>query len=110
VSIPPTSGLADIFQPAPPPPNHARVLNTTINKQKHEATFSFTASGTVAGFDCALIRPTTKGTRAPGAAVKFSACRSPKTYTQLKAGSYTFEVKAFNAGGFSNTAVKHFSI
>jgi len=36
----------------------------------------------------------------------FSACRSPKTYKQLKPGKHTFEVRAFNAAGADPTPAK----
>jgi hypothetical protein len=92
------------------PPHSAKILKAKINKQKHEATFTFSASGTVTGFDCALVPPTKKGKHHKKTKVKFGACRSPKTYKHLKQGKYTFEVKAFNTAGTSNTVIKHLSI
>jgi hypothetical protein len=92
------------------PPHGAKILKAKTNKKKHEATFRFRASGTVTGFDCALVPPTKKGKHHKKTKVNFSACRSPKTYKHLKHGKYTFEVKAFNTAGTSNTVIKHLSI
>jgi hypothetical protein len=92
------------------PPHSAKILKAKINKKKHEATFTFSASGTVAGFDCALVPPTKKGKHHKKTKVNFSACRSPKTYKHLKHNKYMFEVKAFNTAGTSNTVIKHLSI
>jgi len=92
------------------PPHSAKILKAKINKKKHEATFTFRASGTVTGFDCALVPPTKKGKHHKKTKVNLSACRSPKTYKHLKQGKYTFEVKAFNSAGTSNTVIKHLSI
>ncbi len=38
-------------------PHSAKILKAKIDKKKHEATFTFRASGTVTGLDCALFRP-----------------------------------------------------
>jgi predicted phage tail protein len=57
----------------------------------------------VSGFQCAL--------RKKGKSAKFSACKSPKAYSGLAAGTYTFLVRAFNLAGPDPTpATKTFTI
>ena len=87
------------------PPN-TEITEANIQSTKHEATFGFRAIGRADGFQCALVKHTAS-TPKPS----FSACRSPKTYQRLTAGTYTFEVRAFNAGGADPTpAKKQFTI
>ena len=98
--------------PPPPkttPPHNTTITSPTINKQKHTASFQFTASGTVTGFECGLIKPKKKHHKKPK--LKFSPCSSPKTYKHLGHGKYTFEVRAVNsAGPDPSPAVKQFKI
>jgi hypothetical protein len=75
------------------PPRHTRITHATVRKRKHSATFRFTATGTVKGFQCSLVRNTA------GSKPHFTPCRSPKTYTRLKNKRYTFEVRAVNLAG-----------
>ena len=71
---------------------------------RHTASFSFKALGIASGFQCALKK---KGGPAP----KFSSCRTPKGYTKLAAGTYTFLVRAVNSSGVDPTAAfKGFTI
>lgn len=95
-----------------PGPHNTKVTHAKINKTKHTASFTLTASGTVTGFQCALVKPTKKKEkhhRKPK--VVFSPCSSPKVYRHLKRGSYTFEVRAVNSTGHDPTpAIKRFAI
>jgi hypothetical protein len=80
-----------------------RITSSSIKQSKHSATFGFTATGLVSGFQCAL--------RKKGKSAKFSACKSPKAYSGLAAGTYTFLVRAFNLAGPDPTpATKTFTI
>jgi hypothetical protein len=71
------------------PPN-TKISKAKINSKLGRATFKFKAVGTASGFQCALA----KGHRKP----RFKKCKSPKTYTHLKTGRYTFEVRALDGG------------
>jgi hypothetical protein len=75
-------------------PPGAKITKAKISGKDHPATFSVKAIGTATAFQCALVKPS------------FSACRSPKTYKQLKPGTYTFEVRACNAAGVDPTPAK----
>jgi hypothetical protein len=80
-----------------------QITGTSINKSKHTAKFSFKASGTASGFQCAL--------RKRGHKASFSQCRSPATYKHLSPGSYTFLVRALNlAGSDRSPASKSFTM
>ena len=68
-----------------------KITSSTISKSKHTATFAFKAVGYGSGFECAL--------RKKGAKATFSPCSSPKSYKNLKSGSYTFLVRAVNPAG-----------
>ena len=96
----------------PPPitaksPSKTRIVKTKINK--HTASFTFTASGTVTGFQCALLPPKKKGHKSPK--LRFGACISPKAYKHLNHGRYKFEVRAVNSTGPDlKPAIKTFTI
>jgi hypothetical protein len=83
--------------------------NTTIgaamvHSKKGTATFKFDAVGAATGFQCTLVSKTQQKP-------KFKTCRSPKTYTPLTQGNYTFEVRALNAAGVDpSPATKAFRI
>jgi hypothetical protein len=99
--------------PTPTTPPHGTTISAAkVNKHKHRATFKFTASGTVTGFQCALVKSKKKkGKHHKKPKLVFSSCSSPKTYKHLKHGRYTFEVRAFNSAGPDPTpAVKRFKI
>ncbi|MGH2977978.1 MAG: InlB B-repeat-containing protein [Gaiellaceae bacterium] len=92
----------------PPPPNttppNTKIGKAKINSRKHQATFTFKATGSSSGFQCALV---SKKHQKP----KFARCRSPKTYKKLKRGKYSFEVRAVGAGGRDQSpAKKRFAI
>ena len=93
---------------APARPSHTKITKAKINARQHTASFGFSAHG-AKSFQCELIPPTKKGHKQPK--LKFSACRSPKTYTHLKAGKYTFLVRGVNATAADrHTASKTFTI
>ena len=92
-------GAAWVFVRQLPP--GTKITTAMISSKHHQATFTFKAIGTATGFQCALVRT-------PKAS--FSACRSPKTYTQLKPGKYTFEVRALSAAGHGTPAKRGFTI
>jgi hypothetical protein len=86
-----------------------KIAKSKISSTHRQATFSFKTIGSATGFQCALVE--TPKARHKKPKPSFSACRSPKTYKHLKAGKYTFEVRAFNAGGADPTpAEKSFTI
>ena len=88
------------------PPN-TKITKTTIDKSHRSAKFKFKALGTSKGFRCALVKAKKHKKPKP----HYSSCRSPKTYTGLAPGHYTFLVRAFNAGGPDPTpAKKSFSL
>jgi DNA-binding beta-propeller fold protein YncE len=88
--------------PAPPipkaPPPNTKITKTKINSAKRMATFKFKATGGSTGFQCALFKKHKKP--------KFKKCSSPKTYKQLKPGTYIFGVRAIGAGGPDPTPAK----
>jgi len=80
-----------IVKPPPKAPN-TQISRATISSAKHKATFRFKALGAATGFQCALVSSKHKKP-------KFKKCRSPTTYSPLKRGTYTFEVRAINVAG-----------
>jgi hypothetical protein len=78
-------------------PSHTRIVKAKINQKKHTASFTFTASGKVTGFQCALLPPKTNGHKRPK--LRLRACTSPSIYGHLEQGRYTFEVRAVNSIG-----------
>jgi hypothetical protein len=90
-------------------PPHTTIIKAKINKKKHTASFTFTASGTVTGFQCALLPPKKKGHKR--ATLRFGTCTSPKGYKHLSHGGYKFEVRAVNSTGPDlKPAIKTFTI
>jgi len=94
--------------PTPPPAPVKSVPQTRISKakidaQKGTATFTFKAVGTATGFQCALTKKQ-QGKKAKKP--KFRKCRSPKSYTNLKEGKYSFGVRAVGTGGADSTPAK----
>ena len=79
------------------PPN-TKISSAKISSKKQKAKFKFKAIGSSSGFQCALV----KRHRKP----KFKKCRSPKTYRHLRAGKYTFEVRALSSAGIDPTPAK----
>jgi hypothetical protein len=80
-----------------PPPSDTTAPETTIDSgpsgtvSSASASFGFSSSETGSTFQCSL----------DGAA--FASCASPKDYTGLSEGSHTFEVKATDAAGNTDT-------
>ncbi len=70
------------------PPN-TQLVSTRINAAARKARFGFRKVGAGKGFQCAL----TRGTRKP----TFKRCVSPKVYTGLRKGNYTFQVRVIGA-------------
>ena len=84
-----------------------RLPNTKITRAKidpvnHRAKFRFKARGKSKGFQCALVKRKKHKQPKP----HFSRCRSPKEYSGLAPGHYTFFVRALNAGGPDPTPAK----
>jgi Secretory lipase len=97
-------------KPPTSPPYGTKLTRSLVSKREHRATFRFTAAGAVTGFECALIRPK-KAERQTNTKVVFTPCNSPRTYTHLNGGRYTFEVRAVNsAGSDPRPAIKRFAI
>jgi len=102
-SAPPAPTPPAPTPPAPTRPGKAVITKGKIKTKKHNATFSFTASGATR-FQCELIKPRKK----PKAT--FSSCSSPKTYKHLKPGHYTFKVRGINSAGTGQATPKKFKI
>jgi hypothetical protein len=73
-----------------------RITKATVGAST--ATFRFKAVGFSTGFQCEL--------KKAGAKAKFKSCPAHKTYSNLKPGSYTFEVAAVGPGGADPTPAK----
>jgi hypothetical protein len=91
--------------PPPPLPPVAQITKANIDHEHHNATFLFTASGAT-GFQCALVKRHAGRTGTP----QFTGCSSPKAYTHLKPGNYTFEVRAQSSGGIGPVVTKRFTM
>jgi alpha-tubulin suppressor-like RCC1 family protein len=90
-------------------PKGTTITKAKISKRKGAATFRFAAPGAITGFQCELIKP--KRAHHKQQKPHFSNCRSPKRYKHLKAGSYTFEVRALDIlGADAVPARKKFAI
>lgn len=77
-----------------------KIIHAQGNRKKGTAKFTFKATG-ASGFQCALVKNTKP---------HFSSCNSPKSYKHLKAGRYTFEVRALNGTSTGTPATKSFKI
>ena len=78
--------------------------NTTIGP--NSASFGFTAGSDPNGAvttACRLITPTVPNP-------SFTTCSSPKSYSSLEEGAHTFEVRATDTAGNSNTASRSFTV
>src|SRR5205085_6677599 len=74
---------------------NTKITKAKIDRANHRAEFKFKARGKSKGFQCALVKAKKHKKSKP----HYSKCRSPKTYTGLASGRYSFLVRAFNAGG-----------
>lgn len=94
-------------------PTGTAIVRSRVVKRAGTAQFAFSASGAVTGFECVLVRPSkakVRGKRKPPKP-RFAACKSPVRYRHLRAGRYTFQVRARNiAGGDARPAIKRFAI
>jgi alpha-tubulin suppressor-like RCC1 family protein len=79
------------------PPKGTRITRAKVRRRSHTATFSFTAPGAITGFQCQLVRPRRKHHRRRKA--RFRPCVTPRRYRHLKAGRYTFRVRALDILG-----------
>ncbi len=81
------------------------ITKAKLDQKHHRAKFSFNAIGAAVGFQCALVKkPKEHQHKQPKP--HFTRCRSPKTYKHLKRGTYTFEVRSFDAAGVDSTPAK----
>jgi hypothetical protein len=100
----PSAGPAPTPTPISVSPPQTRLLKAQIDAAKGSATFKFKGSANTRSFQCALASNRRKKP-------KFKACRSPKRYRNLAAGTYTFKVRAVSLGGIDATpARKRFTI
>ncbi len=94
--------------PVPPVvtlPN-SKIIAATVRKARRTVTFRFRGEFNPLRFQCKLIKPGRKKST-----TNFSLCTSPKTYTRLKRGKYTFEVRAINsAGPDPSPAIRRFKL
>ncbi len=91
-------------QTPPPPkaPSGTKITKSTIKK----TTVTFTFKGTNAtGFQCGLVGPLKKHKPVPK--LKFTSCKSPKMYKQLKKGSYSFAVRGVDSAGVDPRPASH---
>jgi hypothetical protein len=85
------------------------LFNTLIKTHHGKATFHFGTTGGATSVECALVRlPTKKGKRAPKP--KYVTCGSTKTFRHLGNGHYVLYVRAVDAGVFSKTITREFTI
>ncbi len=94
-----------MFAALPAAPN----VTSKINRKHHSATFTFKATATTTGFQCALIKQPKKKHK-KRAKPHFTGCSPPKTYKHLKNGTYTFEVRPLSAAGTGLSTSKNFKI
>ena len=78
-------------------PPDTKIAKATVLAKAHKASFSFKATGKASGFQCALVKTAAPPKKTPPSS--YRSCSSPKTYTNLKPGSYKFFVRAFNTAG-----------
>jgi hypothetical protein len=110
-AAPPSSGSPGGTSAPPPAPSllvapFASILKLSVNAHKHKADVTFSATGSVTGYQCALVRvkhgALERGKKKRHAAAPqplFATCSSPRRYAHLKAGSYVFYVRAYGPGG-----------
>ncbi|WP_028643159.1 InlB B-repeat-containing protein [Nocardioides sp. URHA0020] len=92
---PPVPTTPPAHTPAAP---NTRLTKTTVNAKKRTARFTFTATGSVTRYRCALTAAHKK--------VVYKTCRSPVTFRKLKPGRYTFTVVAVGRGGTDRTPAR----
>jgi len=88
---------------------NTKITTEKVSSENGKARFNFKAIGTSTGFRCALVKQPKAHHKKP--TPSYRLCRSPKSYTHLKPGRYTFLVSAFNVGGSDPTpATRRFTI
>ncbi|MGA8745517.1 MAG: PQQ-binding-like beta-propeller repeat protein [Solirubrobacterales bacterium] len=98
--------LEENFPPPPPSLPNSKITAARIRQSRRMVSFRFRGETNPLRLQCRLIRP---GRRK--SATRFSACASPKAYSHLKPGPYTFEVRAINsAGADPSPAIRRFRI
>jgi alpha-tubulin suppressor-like RCC1 family protein len=81
-------------------PIGTKITVARIVSKKRKATFSFSTPGAITGYECLLVKPKPKKKRkAKASRSKFTSCNGPKAYKHLKAGKYTFKVRALDILG-----------
>lgn len=108
------NAVTAIFQPvstggSQPTRASEPTITAHISRKNHRAKFTFTAGGATA-FQCALIRKHVAKTGEKPPSPRFVTCSSPKIYTRLKPGKYTFEVRGRSPLGPGPVAEKNFRI
>jgi hypothetical protein len=76
-----------------------KITRAAISSRHHTVTLTFHAVGASTSLQCALQRPPKRGSRGPAPAPAFATCLSSKVYRHLRAGRYTFLVRAVGPGG-----------
>lgn len=89
-------------------PPKVKITKAKTSSKHHTAKFSFKALGSASGLQCALVRKPKKHHKK--SKPHFASCKSPKRYKHLKAGKYTFEVRAVTAGVLGKVTSKNFRI
>jgi hypothetical protein len=90
-------------------PPTATIAKVSVNSSSHSVRFVLSASGTVSGFQCALVHRV--GVGATKARPRYVACGAVRAYNHLAAGRYTFYARAIGPDGSYRTTVRRsFSI
>jgi hypothetical protein len=88
---------------------NTKITSAKVSSRKRTARFTFKAIGTSTSFRCALVKQPSHDHNK--ARPSYRLCRSPKSYTRLTPGRYSFFVRAFNLGGSDPTpATRSFTI
>jgi hypothetical protein len=102
--------------PSPLSAPFASILKALVNSHRHQAKLTFNASGSLTGYQCALVRVKPAkhnkhnkqkkhkkhkkhGKKPKHATLPFKSCSSPQVYKHLKRGNYVFYVRAVGPGG-----------
>ena len=72
-------------------PSNTKITKSVVDDTHNKAAFTFKSIGPFTGFQCAL----KKGKAKPS----YSSCKSPRSYTGIHPGSYTFLVRSVNSEG-----------
>jgi len=89
----------------PPAPNTVLRGAHVTRKKKLKVTFTFSATGQLTAYACALER--VRGKHKRFSTPHFGPCASPKTYKHLRPGTYRFLVRASGFGGPDPTPASH---